>query len=55
MAPARINQVIVDFFRGLRRDVLSGVDTGFAPAQVLRGGLEALTAGDRLRLQERPR
>lgn len=44
--------MIVDFFRGLRKDVVNGVETGFAPAQVLRGGLEALTAGDRLRLQE---
>ncbi|CAK9013834.1 unnamed protein product [Durusdinium trenchii] len=48
----QINQVIVDFFRGLRRDVMNGVETGFAPAKVLRGSLEALTAGDRLRLRE---
>eukprot|EP00434_Breviolum_minutum_P036262 symbB.v1.2.032126.t1/scaffold3806.1/size49987/3 len=48
----QINQVIVDFFRGLRRDVVNGVETGLAPAQVLRGGLQALTAGDRLRLKD---
>ncbi|CAJ1344857.1 unnamed protein product [Effrenium voratum] len=48
----QINQVIVDFFRGLRRDVINGVDTGLAPAKVLRGGLEALTAGNRLRLRD---
>eukprot|EP00435_Cladocopium_sp_Y103_P056393 s471_g19.t1 len=48
----QINQVIVDFFRGLRRDVVNGVETGLAPAKVLRGGLQALTAGDRLRLKD---
>ncbi|CAL1168358.1 unnamed protein product [Cladocopium goreaui] len=48
----QINQVIVDFFRGLRRDVVNGVETGLAPAKVLQGGLQALTAGDRLRLKD---
>lgn len=48
----QLNEVIVDFFRGLRRDVLSGDAAGFAPAQVLRSGLEALVAGDRLRLRD---
>jgi len=48
----QLNEVIVDFFRGLRRDVLAGDAKGLDPAQVLRGGLEALVAGDRLRLQD---
>ncbi|CAE7198644.1 ABC1K1 [Symbiodinium sp. CCMP2592] len=48
----QLNEVIVDFFRGLRRDVLSGDAAGFAPSQVLRSGLEALVAGDRLRLRD---
>jgi len=45
----------VDAFCGFRRDVLRGSGATGSPgrlelAQVLRGGLEALVAGDRLRL-----
>jgi len=50
-----LDEVIVDAFCGFRRDVLRGSGATGSPgrlelAQVLRGGLEALVAGDRLRL-----
>lgn len=48
----QFNEVIVNFFRGLRRDLLSGALAGMQMSQVLRGALEALVAGDRLRLQD---
>jgi len=48
----QFNDVIVDFFRGLRRDLISGEARGLEFSKVVRGGLEALVAGDRLRLQD---
>eukprot|EP00931_Biecheleriopsis_adriatica_P043161 TRINITY_DN24682_c0_g1_i1.p1 TRINITY_DN24682_c0_g1~~TRINITY_DN24682_c0_g1_i1.p1 ORF type:complete len:696 (-),score=119.41 TRINITY_DN24682_c0_g1_i1:91-2157(-) len=48
----QFDQVIVDFFRGLRRDLSLGEAPDLEISQVVRGGLEALVAGDRLRVQE---
>ncbi|CAE8713088.1 unnamed protein product [Polarella glacialis] len=48
----QFNQVIVEFFRGLRRDFLMDGASGLQLSEVVRGSLEALVAGDRLRVQD---
>lgn len=46
--------VLVEFFRGLRRDLASAAGTSAGPqlSQALRVALEALVAGDRLRVND---
>lgn len=48
----QLNTVIVEFMRGLRRDLINGGVQGLQLSQVVRGGLEALIAGGRLHLQD---
>lgn len=48
----QFNEVMVDFFRSLRRDLLDSEGPNLKFSQVVRSGLEALVAGDRLRIQE---
>lgn len=48
-----IDGIVVDFFRSVRRDLVrSEGNMGLQATEVLRSGLEALLAGDRLRLKE---
>lgn len=46
----RFDETIVELFRRIRRDLLREGAGGLQLSQVMRGGLEALVAGDRLRL-----
>lgn len=48
----QFSEVMVDFFRSLRRDLLDSDGPNLKFSQVVRSGLEALVAGDRLRIQE---
>eukprot|EP00930_Biecheleria_cincta_P069763 TRINITY_DN57468_c0_g1_i1.p1 TRINITY_DN57468_c0_g1~~TRINITY_DN57468_c0_g1_i1.p1 ORF type:complete len:706 (-),score=114.61 TRINITY_DN57468_c0_g1_i1:69-2186(-) len=48
----QFSEVMVDFFRSLRRDLLDSKGPNLKFPQIVRNGLEALVAGDRLRIQE---
>lgn len=48
----QFSEVMVDFFRSLRRDLLDSEGPSLKFSQVVSTGLEALVAGDRLRIQE---
>lgn len=48
----QFDEVIVQFLRGLRRDLLAEGSGGLQLSAVLRGSLEALVAGDRLRFSD---